>query len=196
MKEVFRNHARCGDDESQNLSDIREQCYKRIESRVLYNLMVYMGVCGGAVCAGKHYWMRLASGGLGHHLTPPIAGGHNNDLKLFDFCMGLNLHYEALKSPNVCMTKLDIISPTKLMITSGAGLAVHIEAAICEVKSFQCTKNNTWWEWCEEATRRHRHCIQHHAATARTGPWYHPTVARRGIWYCLLNGTKVEPEEE
>ena len=192
VKEVFRNHARCGDDESQNLSDIREQCYKRIESRVLYNLMVYMGVLEGALCAGKHSWIRLESGGLGHHLIPPIAGCHNEDLnlKLFDFCMGINIDY-ASQSVNECIDMLPFISPPHLMITRGAGLAVHIQDSICESSSFDCSTGSDWYEWCLYATQRHRDLIQCHAKTARTGPYYHPTVESEsdgGLWWLGLNG--------
>ena len=145
-----------------------EQCYKLIVKKVMYNEWLYMGACGGAVCAFRHYWT-------------------NTDLRLFDFFMGVDLHYQSCTQVELCMENMSILSPKKWMITSGAGLAVHIKPGMCTIKSFECSKNTRWEDFCDLATQEHRYCIQYHAPTAETGPYFHPTVP--ATWWCRLDGT-------
>ena len=89
---------------------VEQQLYSQIKARVQYNKMVYMGTCGGACCFGRDYWSgwRFLSG-----------------LTLFDFCMGVSLRYDSGSPAGLC--DQSHISSRIFMITSGAGLAVHIE---------------------------------------------------------------------
>ena len=133
-----------------------------------------MGVCGGAMCAGK-YWKHLRT---------------NEDLnvELFDFLIGVSLHYEANEPASECAI---IVDRTSFQITGGAALAVHIENDIAAASSFPCSKNNVWERWCAEATPFHDRTVYEHAQYGNlseggvSGPWWHPSV---GTWYLSIRG--------
>ena len=77
LRIVFQGHMALGHDERYQANH-QENLLRMIEKRVQYNDMVYMGVCGGACCAGEYYWRQAASGGFS-----PSTG-----LRLFDFFSG------------------------------------------------------------------------------------------------------------
>ena len=85
LKNVFQNHARL---EHGNQSSVVENVFRAIVSRVQYNEMLYMGACGGAMCAGKSLL----------HPSAPEFG-------LFDFCMGVSIRYDAGMHPDSCNTQ-------------------------------------------------------------------------------------------
>ena len=127
---VFQNHAINGNDEANDFGPL-EDLFRCIKERVQYNHMVYMGTCGGACCAGKWLWSMQPSG-LG-----PIV----RDFALFDFCLGVSLHYNTGMPVGECRL---VVDADTFQITGGAALAVHIEKDIASASSFPCGKNNTW----------------------------------------------------
>ena len=179
MSEVLRigfaNHTLQGGDE-QDQSNLQASLLRKIKARVQYNQMVYMGTCGGACCAGKTYWCQSESGVL----SPGTSAA---ELTLFDFCMGVSLHYDVGTPPRMCDT--EVIDCNTFQITGGAALAVHIEGEVARASSFMCGKNNSWWQWCETATARHKTVVEQIAMKV-SGPWYHPSV---GVWCLSLNGS-------
>ena len=138
---------------------------RAIVSRVQYNQMVYMGACGGAMCAGEF---------LLHD---------SRRYRLFDLCMGTSLEYFAGMPPDACDT--NVINRETFLITGVAGLAVHIEHDIVAASSFQCTAGGKWWEWCDSASRLHQTLVVA-MARACTGPWWCDEL---GIWYFRLDGS-------
>ena len=122
LVEVFKKHAFVGPDE-RDQSDVAMNLFRAIKRRVQYNDMVFMGVCGGAMLAGKRYWCQLAR-------------DMEDDVDLFDFFMGVSVHYDANLPPESCDTR--VISERIFQITGGAALAVHIENDIALAKSFPC----------------------------------------------------------
>ena len=176
LLEVFKTHARFGDDELDQTCAV-ENLFQAIKARVQYNQMVYMGTCGGACCAGRRYWTRLNSGAMG-----PTS----RDVDLFDFCMGVSLHYDAGMPPALCDT--NVIGSSTFQITAGAALAVHIENSIVLASSFQCGQNNSWHSWCVKASAAHQRIVQDIAKQHVSGPFYHPLV---GIWRLVVNGKCV-----
>ena len=130
-----------------------------------------MGVCGGAMCAGK-YWKHLRT---------------NEDLnvELFDFLIGVSLHYEANEPASECAI---IVDRTSFQITGGAALAVHIEEDIASASSFPCGKNNTWYPWCAQATVAHQSVVNWLAKQRVSGPWWHHDV---GTWYFSIRGVAL-----
>ena len=92
LKNVFQNHARLGYDESNQSSDV-ENVFRAIVNRVQYNEMLYMGACGGAMCAGKSL--------LSWEQDPS-----EDEFDLFDFCMGASLRYDAGMHPDLCSTQV------------------------------------------------------------------------------------------
>ena len=139
---------------------------------------VYMGVCGGAGCAGK-YWQRLR------------IGTTDKDLELFDFLLGVSLHYDANAPAYDCVIDID---RTTFQMTCGAALAVHIENDIATASSFPCSESIAWERWCAEATPFHSRTVYEHAQYGNlseggvSGPWWHPSV---GTWYFSIRGTCV-----
>ena len=165
LKAVFENHVRRGPDERDQSCD-RENLVRAIVSRVQYNQMVYMGACGGAMCAGKFLlWP------LGRELGP-----------LFDFCMGISIQYDAGLPPESCNT--NVIDHKTFLITGGAGLAVHIEHDTVAASSFPSTSKTKWVEWCKMASSAHQTVVGAMAG-ACTGPWWCDEV---GIWHFRLDG--------
>ena len=164
---VFQNHAHLGHDE-RNQSSAVENIFRAIVSRVQYNQMLYMGACGGAMCAGKS---------LLHHSAP--------ECDLFDFCMGVSIQYDAGMKPDSCDTQR--INHNTFVITGGAGLAVHIENNIVDASSFQACLGTKWMKWCQQASAAHKRAV-HEISHRCTGPWYHRSV---GIWWLKLNGVVV-----
>ena len=138
----------------------------QVRRRVCYNQMMYIGVCGGAVCAGHRYAM---SG------EPPYGP------PLFDFFHGAQVVYYALMAPNLC----HIEDRRTLYITSGSALMLHITPTTTLAASIRVTKNNKGWdEWSAEATLHHQReatdiakCIE--------GPFWHPEC---GLWYFRVDG--------
>ena len=159
LKNVFQNHAHLGHDE-RNQSSVVENVFRAIVNRVQYNEMLYMGACGGAMCAGKS-------------LLHPSA----NEVDLFDFCMGVSLRYDAGMHPDLCNTQE--INHKTFKITGGAGLAVHIENDIAAASSFQACLGLKWREWCQRASAAHQIAV-HETIRSCTGPWYHWSV---GVWW-------------
>ena len=183
LMQVFKQHAVVGDDERDlpSLCDlissnqlVVENLLRAIKARVQYNQMMYMGTCGGACCGGRMLWSRLVSGALGP--TP-------REFELFDFCMGVSLHYDCGMPPADCNT--NVITRSTFQITGGAGLAVHIENDIALSSSFPCTKKNSWNSWCARATDAHQRVVEQIAEQNVSGPWFHPSV---GIWHLAVNG--------
>ena len=183
LMQVFKQHAVVGNDErdlpglcelisSDQL--VVENLFRSIKARVQYNQMMYVGVCGGACCGGRLLWSRLVSGALGP--TP-------REFELFDFCMGVSLHYDCGMPPADCNT--NVITRSTFQITGGAGLAVHIENDIALSSSFPCIKNNSWNLWCARATDAHQRVVEQIAEQNVSGPWFHPSV---GIWHLAVNG--------
>jgi len=148
-----------------------DQVFRAVRDRVQYNDMAYMGVCGGAICAGHMY-------------LEPWRLGAWRQLELFDFCMGVSLRYDSGMPPESCDPA--VICARVFQMTSGAGLAVHIERDIARASSFPCGKNNSWVSWCRESTDRHQQIVEIIAREHASGPWYHPDV---GYWRFRLNGT-------
>ena len=120
LKAVFENHERRGPDERDQSCDL-ENLFRAIVAWVQNNQMVYMGVCGGAMCAGRS-------------LLHPSA----HVLGLFDFCMGVSIKYDSDTDPVKFNT--DVIDRSTFLITRGAGLAVHIEDDIALLRAFQLAK--------------------------------------------------------
>ena len=168
---VFQNHAAIGNDEEHNFGPL-EDLFRCIKARVQYNQMVYMGTCGGACCAGEWLWSPQASG-LG-----PIV----RDFALFDFCLGVSLHYNTSMPVDECHL---VVNESTFQMTSGAALAVHIEKDIASASSFPCGKNNTWYPWCAQATVAHQSVVTWLAKRRVSGPWWHPTV---GTWFFSIRG--------
>ena len=168
---VFKNHAINGNDEANDFGPL-EDLFRCIKERVQYNRMVYMGTCGGACCAGKWLWSMQPSG-LG-----PIV----RDFELFDFCIGVSLHYNAGMSMGECPL---VVDENTFQMTGGAALAVHIEKDIASASSFPCGKNNTWYPWCAQATVAHQSVVTWLAKRRVSGPWWHPTV---GTWFFSIRG--------
>ena len=148
---------------------------------------VYMGTCGGAGCAGK-YWHRLRIGKYWHRTG---AGCADKDLELFDFLLGVSLHYHANARASDCDIDID---RTTFQMTCGAALAVHVENDIATASSFPCSENSAWEQWCAEATAFHSRTVYEHAEYGNlseggvSGPWWHPSV---GKWYFSIRGTCV-----
>ena len=165
LKTVFHNHARRGPCE-RDQSCGRQNLVRAIVARVQYNQMVFMGACGGAMCAGKNLLLPLEP-----------------KLELFDFCKGVSIRYDACMLPNAC--NANVIDRWTFLITRGAGLAVHIEHDIVAASSFPAIKNNTWWEWCQRASTAHETVVRAIAKVC-TGPWW---CEELGIWYFCLNGS-------
>ena len=165
LMNVFQNHARLGHDERIQ-SDIVENLFRAIVNRVQYNQMLYMGVCGGAMCAGNSL----------RHSSAPEFG-------LFDFLMGVSLEHDAGLQPHKC--HIQVINHKTFKITGGAGLAVHIEDDIADASSFQAGVGGKWQEWCRIATLAHQRAVHQITIHSCTGPWYYPSV---GVWWLKLNG--------
>ena len=168
LKNVFQNHARLGYDESNQSSDV-ENVFRRIVSRVQYNEMLYMGACGGAMCAGRSLLSSWAP---------------SEEFDLFNFCMGPSLLYDAGTHPTLCSPHQ--INHETYKITGGAGLAVHIENDIADASSFQACLGGKWWEWCQRSRAAHQNAVE---KTIRcTGPWFHWSV---GVWWLRINGDLI-----
>jgi hypothetical protein len=177
LLQAFKQHAVLGEDE-RDQSCVVENLFRAIKARVQYNQMVYMGTCGGACCAGSMLWTRYDSGALG-----PTS----REFELFNFSMGVSLHYDCGMTPAACDT--GVIDCSTFQITGGAGLAVHIEDDIALASSFPCTKMNSWKLWCVGASASHQTVVQEIAEQNVSGPWYHPSV---GIWHLAVNGKIVK----
>ena len=81
LRALFARHAELGYDERNQAND-GENLLRMFVNRVQYNQMVYMGVCGGACCAGKYYWCQSISGSGGY-----VPG---TQLELFNFLRGVS----------------------------------------------------------------------------------------------------------
>ena len=173
LLEVFQNHARIGSCERDE-SNAVENLVRAIVARVQYNEMLFIGTCGGASCGGEFYWDRLPTGQLGQA---------SRDLRLFDLCMGVSLHYDSGSPPSQCDTS--VINYRTVQITSGAALALHIEGDIVLASSFPCGSKTHWVDWCAKASVLHQRVVEQIARDHFSGPWYHPCV---GTWYLALNG--------
>ena len=147
---------------------VEQQLYSQIKARVQYNKMVYMGSCGGACCFGRNYWS---------------GWSFKCNLTLFDFCMGVSLRYDSGSPPGLC--DQSHISSRIFMITSGAGLAVHIENHGARASSFPCARNTHWHDWCLRAGKKHQLLVEE-IAQRQTGPFYDPSV---GTWHFNCDGT-------
>ena len=176
LVEVFKKHAFVGPDE-RDQSDVEMNLFRAIKRRVQYNDMVFMGVCGGAALAGRRYWCQLAR-------------NMEDDVDLFDFFMGVSVHYDANSPPASCDTR--VISERTFQITSGAALSVHIANDIALARSFPCTRKPHWIKWCEAASELHMAVIQVIARHV-SGPWSYPSV---GIWWFGLNGRVLRGIEQ
>ena len=171
---VFNSHAIHGNDEANDFGPL-EDLFRCIKARVQYNHMVYMGTCGGACCAGKWLWSMKHSG-----LGPTVR-----DFDLFDFCIGVSLHYNAGMSMGECPL---VVDENTFQMTGGAALAVHIEEDIASASSFPCGKNNTWYPWCAQATVAHQSVVNWLAKQRVSGPWWHHDV---GTWYFSIRGVAL-----
>jgi hypothetical protein len=170
---VFTQHTK----DERSCQSYSLQLVRKLRDRVLYNQMLYVGICGGALSSGLQYWSPL------RNATRDQLTCNGGDYSLFDFCCGTSLLYNCGTPPAAC--DVELIDGRHFQITSGAALAVHLAPGICFASSFPSGKNNIWWEWCQAATMKHQQALL--AVRARSdGPWWHPSL---GIWYMLADGS-------
>ena len=181
LRALFDRHAELGYDERNQAND-GENLLRMLVKKVQYNEMVYMGVCGGACCAGKYYWCQSAGGGL----APGTESWG------FDLFLGVSLRYSAGMKVEEC--DLGFIDENTFQLTGGAGLAVLITSEDVCASSFSTGKNSKWWEWCVRATVRHQEVVER-IASRISGPWLYPGVSASGVWFfSLKDGVLVTRE--
>ena len=148
-----------------------------LNERVMYNQILFMGSCMGAMTAGETFCRG--------------SWGFARGIKLFDFMQGTSLEYEAGTAAEACDT--DIISAQTIKITSGSGVAVHVWQERRIVMQFRTTRlDKGWWHWSDRVSNIYRiQQVAENIARRRDGPYH---CEEHGIWYFRLWGAiEFEP---
>ena len=137
-----------------------------LNERVMYNQILFMGSCMGAMTAGETFCRG--------------SWGFARGIKLFDFMQGTSLD-------------TDIISAQTIKITSGSGVAVHVWQERRIVMQFRTTRlDKGWWHWSDRVSNIYRiQQVAENIARRRDGPFH---CEEHGIWYFRLWGAiEFEP---
>ena len=105
----------------------------QLVERVQFHQVLYIGICGGAKCAGTTYYP-----------------GDGID-RCFDFFNGFQVRYDANASPKLVEATS---SCNEIQITSGCGVGIFLRPDEVLVASFPVVKNRLKWEGFAGANTR------------------------------------------
>lgn len=110
---------------------------REVARKVMYNQMVYFGVCGGAIVAGRDW-----------------IGPDFGTVTFLDCLGGLSVRY----TPSVPASSVQIIEwdDRLVEVTDGCGVAMHVEEGFARASCFIAVKKrkSTWWSYQEANTRK------------------------------------------
>ena len=114
---------------------------EEIQTRVQYNCMAFIGVCGGAKMSGSEPY---------YGLTP------------LDLLQGAEVRYDSN-----CATAEVLTTPQVVQITTGCAVAMYMWQDRRQGICFHCVKKNAdvWWPFAEENTRALQDFVVHKCNT-------------------------------
>ena len=110
---------------------------EEIQTRVQYNCMAFIGVCGGAKMSGSEPY---------YGLTP------------LDLLQGAEVRYDSN-----CATAEVLTTPQVVQITTGCAVAMYMWQDRRQGICFHCVKKNAdvWWPFAEQSTRALQDFVVH-----------------------------------
>ena len=137
----------------------------KLRDLVQYDALAYIGICGGAMLAGKQE--------------------NNYGLTPFDLLSSTKVQYNT--NVRRCMVSMDSSTANDIaQMTTGCGIALYIKPGKCAAISFPTIKNNEQWlPFAEESTVELSNLVEHKAQQSYTysdGNGNHWHFCLQGFW--------------
>ena len=139
-----------------------------IRARVQYDEMAYIGICGGAMAAGRHYWSQPRS------------------TCCFDFLEGVDVAYDA--NDSTIAKKTPRTDATAFQMTCACGIAINMRYPKVHASSVIVVKNSA--QWTKFASENSK-CLKEACLTIADTwfPYYHASLP--GTWWFRLDGLVI-----